>query len=98
MGKRPEGTSLHRVRNNLGYSPNNCVYATPFEQATNQRRTRQLSAAGRTSSLAEWSRTTGIPAATIASRLRKGVPLAVALELLAPEPEEHVFADLLKAG
>jgi hypothetical protein len=39
MGRRPSRHhSLHRKKNHLGYSPGNCVWATPAEQATNRRR------------------------------------------------------------
>lgn len=37
MGERPEGLTLERVHNDVGYGPQNCKWATRKEQAQNRR-------------------------------------------------------------
>jgi hypothetical protein len=73
MGPRPSAEhSIERENNDGPYSPENCRWATRLEQAANKRTksdARYLTAFGRTQTLAQWSRETGIGPRTIAQRL-----------------------------
>lgn len=40
MGEKPSGVTLERANNNLGYTPENCCWATRVEQANNKRNNR----------------------------------------------------------
>lgn len=71
MGAVPEGKSLDRIDNNLGYSPDNCRWATIEQQLNNQRRNRVLQNKGETQTQAQWSRALGIAQDTLARRLKR---------------------------
>lgn len=75
MGPRPSPKhSLERIDNSKGYSPENCRWATRAVQANNTRKVRQITAFGRTQSIAAWAREGGIPAPAITWRLDNGWP------------------------
>jgi hypothetical protein len=40
MGEKPPGKTLDRIKNELGYSKENCRWATPLEQGRNRRNVR----------------------------------------------------------
>jgi hypothetical protein len=81
MGPRPgPGYQLERKKNDEGYSPGNCVWATPTDQARNRRSNTVLTLDGVSRTLAEWVEITGIPHNTISMRINKyGWPVEKAL-------------------
>lgn len=75
MGDPPEGMSLDRKDNNKGYFKDNCRWATDYQQANNTRNNRLITFNGKTQTLAEWSRETGLQKKRIAHRLNVGWPI-----------------------
>lgn len=71
MGKRPSGTSLDRIDNNLGYSPENCRWATSSEQAKNRRSTRLFTIGDETLCIKDWAKRWGVARDTAKKRLVK---------------------------
>lgn len=67
-----EGKTLDRVNNNLGYSKDNCRWATSVEQASNQRKNVRVLYRGILYTEAELSRVTGVIRTTIQQRRNKG--------------------------
>ena len=73
MGKRPSPEhSIERRDNDLGYSPENCYWATLKEQSHNKRNTQLLTFRDRTMCLAAWAEELGIAYDTLRGRLRYG--------------------------
>lgn len=74
MGERPEGMTLERVDNNLGYGPDNCCWANWHAQAQSRRShaTAMMEYQGERLSASEWARRTGIPQSTLCMRLKRG--------------------------
>lgn len=72
MGERPDGCTIDRKDNDLGYSPENCRWATSREQANNKRINVILECSGRSQTVAEWAREKGIGYQTLRKRLDIG--------------------------
>jgi hypothetical protein len=90
MGEPEKGMSLDRIDNDLGYSPENCKWASRTEQNRNKRTNRLITFQGETRILAEWSEITGLLPEAIAQRLDRGWPLELALTA----PPKTRLADL----
>lgn len=79
MGERPAGMSLERLDGAEGYSPENCTWATPTQQARNRRGNVCITHDGRTATVAEWAERTGLERKTLEYRIRVGWPAERAL-------------------
>ena len=75
MGERPDGRSIERRNNNEGYSKDNCYWANKLEQGSNMRSNILIPIDGQNVCIAEASRRSGVKAATIRYRHRKGWPV-----------------------
>lgn len=82
MGERPDNTSLDRIDNDKGYSPENCRWADRHTQAMSRRkpRTRRgsvlLTAFGESKWLSEWAKDPRcvVVQGTLEHRIRRGWP------------------------
>jgi hypothetical protein len=93
MGLRPEGTTLDRINNDLGYFPANCRWATPQEQSLNKRTNHRLSFNGDSLTIKEWSDKLGIPVTTIAKRIISGFTIEEVLSQTRLSNREEDYAN-----
>lgn len=64
--------SIERLDRDEGYSPENCTWATRVEQANNRSNNTLIEIGGRTQTLTQWSRETGINRTVILRRMKRG--------------------------
>lgn len=82
MGPKPgKGYSIERIDNNRGYSPDNCKWATSFEQGNNKRTNRVVEYRGQTMTLSQALTLSGAPKSRTTSRLLDGWSAQEAIDL-----------------
>lgn len=79
MGDPPPKMTIERKDNSLGYSKDNCHWATRRIQANNRRSNKHITFRGKTMTQAEWERELGLRPGRIYDRLYKGWSLERAL-------------------
>jgi hypothetical protein len=86
MGIRPEGTTLDRIDNNLGYFPENCRWANASTQMQNRKTVVWFTLNGETLCLSDWAKKIGINRQTLMNRINKwGWSVEKALTTLSPK-------------
>lgn len=78
MGNPEEGYSIDRVNSSLGYSKENCRWATRQMQNENRRSVRWITHDGMTLNVTQWAKRIGISKATLLEALKKH-PVEIAL-------------------
>lgn len=82
MGPCPPGLTLDRQDNSKGYSPENCRWATPSEQARNRRNSHMITLAGESMTVAEAAERHGLTYAELHKQLYKGTKPEIAIAKL----------------
>jgi hypothetical protein len=72
MGNKPDGMSIERINNSLGYSKENCQWISPKEQARNRRNNKTYQWNGKVCCVSELAEISGLERKTLEYRLRIG--------------------------
>ena len=71
MGEAPKGKSIERTDNDLGYSPENCIWADKITQANNTRANVFIEHNGQKMTISQWAEYVGVPYHRLYQRLFK---------------------------
>jgi len=91
MGDKPDKLTLDRKDNNLGYSPDNCKWATRKEQTNNHSNNRQWEFRNKTQTLSQWCDELNLPYLKIANRIGKGWDIERALTQPIVSKSKHLL-------
>lgn len=75
--------TIDRINGDSGYHPSNCRWVTMFDQQNNRCNNHRLTFSGRTETISEWARQSGIPKDTLRYRISK---LGWSVELALTKP------------
>lgn len=80
MDSRPSPNhTIERINNDGPYSPDNCTWALPYQQARNMRTNRRITFEGETKCLADWAKEYNLLYTTLLYRIKAGWPIEKAL-------------------
>lgn len=79
MGRRPEGYTLDRISNDIGYSKENCKWSTKKEQSQNRKISKIIKTTDGEMVLSEAARLNGLSVSTLSRRLIRGWSVEQAL-------------------
>lgn len=82
MGTPKPKETIERLNNALGYCKENCEWATRKIQQNNRRNNHNITFAGKTQTLTQWSEEIGIHHNTLFERIKRGLPVE---EVLSPK-------------
>lgn len=80
MGDRPEGCTLDRKNNDIGYEKDNCKWSGSKEQQRNKRNNRLITYKDQTRPLTEWAELLNIVPTSLAGRLERGWTIEATFE------------------
>ena len=82
MGLRPSKShSIEREKNDVGYQPDNCFWATKKQQSRNKRSNVMITHDGRTQCMTDWARELHVPKTTFRAYMNKGYSIEEYLSL-----------------